>query len=240
MKKNYFKNLVNALLNKPPVEEPKYMFNTTNGVFIGNAGIVTSGWLSDGIEVTNMKDPPKDKRIPIKPIQVFQELERVPTRWSLEGVNEKIAILKDRLTLVQNNSTVKQELLHFLLCLENRKKYHAKDSKGELYSQFYAQFDTTTEEKIGDLLKAYALRKGGVDLFIPELPPEAIQIMKDFTDKTIELSRQKPNFSIIAEEKDFKEAEKKRDPILLAQSPFGQYYYILGAWDKEMTLLSEL
>lgn len=57
---------------------------------------------------------------------------------------------------------------------------------------------------------------------------------------TVELCQLKPVFYVIAEESDFKEKDKKRDPILLAQSPFGVYYDILGAWDKEMLLLSEL
>jgi uncharacterized lipoprotein len=47
-------------------------------------------------------------------------------------------------------------------------------------------------------------------------------------------------FYVIAEEKSFKSAAEKRDPILLVQSPFGFYWQILGAWDKEMILLSEL
>ena len=38
----------------------------------------------------------------------------------------------------------------------------------------------------------------------------------------------------------FRKAYEKRDPILLAQSPFGFYWQILGAWDKEMLLLGEL
>jgi len=36
------------------------------------------------------------------------------------------------------------------------------------------------------------------------------------------------------------ELDEKRDPILLAQSPFGFYYNILGAWEKEMVYLPEL
>jgi hypothetical protein len=46
--------------------------------------------------------------------------------------------------------------------------------------------------------------------------------------------------SVIAEPDKFRKAYEKRDPILLVQSPFGFYWQILGAWDKEMMLLSEL
>ena len=39
---------------------------------------------------------------------------------------------------------------------------------------------------------------------------------------------------------EIQEKYKQRDPILLVQSPFGFYWQILGAWDKEMLILSEL
>ena len=50
----------------------------------------------------------------------------------------------------------------------------------------------------------------------------------------------RPIFYVIATEDKFRKAYEKRDPILLVQSPFGFYWQILGAWDKEMILLSEL
>ena len=40
--------------------------------------------------------------------------------------------------------------------------------------------------------------------------------------------------------RDFEKQYERRDPILLAQSPFGFYYHILGAWDTEMLYLPEL
>ena len=45
---------------------------------------------------------------------------------------------------------------------------------------------------------------------------------------------------IIAQEKDFKSKVEKNDPMLLVQSPVGFFWQILGAWDEEMLLLSEL
>jgi hypothetical protein len=55
-----------------------------------------------------------------------------------------------------------------------------------------------------------------------------------------ELCGKKPVFYVIAEPDKFRKAYERRDPILLVQSPFGFYWQILGAWDKEMILLSEL
>jgi hypothetical protein len=64
--------------------------------------------------------------------------------------------------------------------------------------------------------------------------------MKKYTNNMKKLCQKKPVFYVIAEPDKFKKAYEKRDPILLVQSPFGFYWQILGAWDKEMILLSEL
>jgi hypothetical protein len=34
--------------------------------------------------------------------------------------------------------------------------------------------------------------------------------------------------------------EQKKDPILIAGSPFGNWFYILGAWDKEVEYIDDL
>ena len=47
-------------------------------------------------------------------------------------------------------------------------------------------------------------------------------------------------FYSIAEKEMFNDEYKRNDPILLVQSPFGIYWQILGAWDKELVLLEEL
>ena len=78
------------------------------------------------------------------------------------------------------------------------------------------------------------------DLFVPEFPDDAIAVMKQYTDNMMKLCKKKPVFYVIAEPDKFRKAYEKRDPILLVQSPFGFYWQILGAWDKEMMLLSEL
>ena len=34
--------------------------------------------------------------------------------------------------------------------------------------------------------------------------------------------------------------EQRKDPIVLATSPLGNYYYVLGAWEKEIAILDKL
>jgi len=93
---------------------------------------------------------------------------------------------------------------------------------------------------IEKLLTKYDLVLEEAELFVPEFPEDAMSVMKRYTKMVKNICNKKPVFYVIGEKKDFKEKYKKRDPILLVQSPFGFYWQILGAWDKEMLLLSEL
>jgi hypothetical protein len=54
------------------------------------------------------------------------------------------------------------------------------------------------------------------------------------------LCNKKAVFYLISEKKQQKEVLRRRDPILLAQSPFGFFWQILGAWDDEVKFLEEL
>lgn len=171
-------------------------------------------------------------KIKIKPIDVVNELETVPTPFSLLGLEAKIETLKLKESFIQNNYA-KREVSALLERLQNRKKY-AK------HKTFFDGFQNTTDEKIDILLSKYDLVMKTSDIFIPEFPDEAINIMKKYTDKVVKICGKKPVYYVIAEPQLFKKAYEKRDPILLVQSPFGFYWQILGAWDKEMILLSEL
>lgn len=173
-----------------------------------------------------------DKRIEATPLAVLEELERVPIPFTCEKLDEKIQMFKDKSTLT-NQRYSKAQLEGFTKRLENRKKY-----KDEV--EFYAQFPNTMDENIDKLLDKYKLVMKTTDLFVPSFPQEAVDVMKKYSEVTKRITGEKPVFYVIAEEKDFKKKFKKLDPILLAQSPFGFYWQILGAWDKEMLLLHEL
>ncbi len=95
-------------------------------------------------------------------------------------------------------------------------------------------------EKIIELVSKYKPVLKSSELFIAAFPDDAVMIMRSYVENTVALCGKKPLFYVIAEEQMFKEEYKKKDPILLAQSPFGCYWQILGAWDKEMILLQEL
>lgn len=199
--------------------------NTEANIQTSNNGI--DGTLASGTEIK------VENQRQYKPIEVFEELERVPDLISLEKLDDKIKVLEIKKDLVINNYYAKNEMIDMVERLKNRKKY-------DEFKDFFEQFENTTTEKIVELISRYKLVLKTSDLFIAAFPDEAVLIMKTYTDNTVALCGKKPLFYVIAEEEMFKQEYKKKDPILLAQSPFGCYWQILGAWDKEMILLQEL
>lgn len=175
-----------------------------------------------------------DKRKSMTPVEAMKELEQVPTPFdvNLKDLDEKISTLKDKSKLLHQRYA-KAQIDGLTKRLENRKKY--KDE-----AKFYSSFPNTTDDKIDDLLAKYKLVMKTSDLFVPTFPKEAIDIMKRYTSITKKITNETPVYYVIAEVKDFEKKQKKLDPILLVQSPFGFYWQLLGAWGKEMLLLSEL
>ena len=168
-------------------------------------------------------------RIFKKPIDVLEELTMPPKLLDFTNLDDKIWLMKEKLGFIQNLYS-KEQIEGLVSCLENRKKY----------DDYFSKFATTTSNKIDELLENYELRMESIDIFIPEFPKEAILIMKEYSSKVKEVTGKKAIYYVIATSEDFKDKYEKRDPILLAQSPFGFYYDILGVWDKEMLILSEL
>ena len=181
---------------------------------------------------TVVEDETVPKRIAAKPVDVRKELESEPAPWTMEGLEDKITLLKRKGSITTQHYS-KQELDSLVERLENRKKY-------EQFKEFFGQFPNTTDVLIDALVTKYKLEMKSSDLFVPEFPKEAIDVMEEYSAKVKELCGKNPVYYVIAEEGDFKKKYEKRDPILLVQSPFGFYFQILGAWDAEMLILHEL
>ncbi len=126
------------------------------------------------------------------------------------------------------------EISSIIIRLENRKRYKE-------FHKFYENYAYTTIEKLNKLLKTQDhLKLGGVEQLLADMPKEAVEEMKAYEKHTKQLCDKKPIFYVLGSQDDFKKTAKRRDPILLAQSPFAHAWQILGAWDKEMILLEEL
>lgn len=255
-----FKKIFNKIFNKkiedkkPKInlqeeEETKFYIGGMNKEYIfdflnfsaGNTISSNTISSSDSLEdMVNDSDSdfelmPKSRfngKIKVKPIDVVNELERTPTNLSLANIEDKLNLLRTKSDLISQNYA-KREINALIERIENRKIY--PDNK-----QFFDSFDNTTDEKIDNLLSKYELVMKPSDIFIPEFPEEAIKIMSSYPNKCMDLFNKKPVYYVIAEEDNFRKVWDKRDPILLVQSPFGFYWQILGAWDQEMLILSEL
>lgn len=155
-----------------------------------------------------------------------------------EYVQSQIQQFKDKLGLIKASeydmSRGTNEIVSVLVRLQNRLKYPE-------FKNFFDNYAYTTTAKIEKLLKDHSyLQLGKVEQFLADMPKEAIAEMKQYTANTKKLCGKKPIFYIIADQEDFKKKDKRRDPILLAQSPFGHVWQIIGAWDEEMLFLEDL
>jgi hypothetical protein len=127
-----------------------------------------------------------------------------------------------------------EEIASIVMRLENRKKYpDVKD--------LFEEWPYTMPSRVESVLKSNPhLKLGQVAEFLADLPKEATSAMKAYNDATKKVCEKQAVFYIVANKKDFERTSKRRDPILLAQSPFGHFWQILGAWDEEMLLLESL
>lgn len=118
--------------------------------------------------------------------------------------------------------------------LENRKKIdQAKD-----ILEKYPHTSTLLLNKV--LKENKHLKFEKASKFVPDFPKEAIEAMHEYNNFCKKLCGKETVFYVVAQEKDFQEVSNRRDPILLAESPFGFFWQILGAWDEEMVYLDEL
>ena len=228
---------------------------------------ITTSYVTDSTNNSNEKSKkPKKKEKPVKTPKEVYELETLNDKKytincdpeylgkNIKSLEKKLKLLPDpdagkkknrrnrddggeHQIFVNNYGASKagrQEMKSMIDRLENRKQY-------DKYKDFFNEYPYTRSELINDVLEEHDnLRSKRIEEFIPDLPDDAIDQMNAYNDKVIELTGMKAVFYIIADKKDFGEVDKKRDPILLAQSPFALTWQVLGAWDEEMIYLGDL
>ncbi len=209
------------------------------GSFIGNNLSFVPGPDKE-LKVENPKKAEEIKKKTPKEVHELKLLHDLTFKINTDPkyVDEQLEDFKTKLSMISDEEYDMrrgvEEIGAIVLRLENRKKYPA-------HAKFYGEFPYTTRTKVSEMLAAHNyLKLGQVAQFLADMPAEATKVMKQYTDETVKLCGLKPVFYIIADKKDFQKTEKRRDPILLAQSPFGVAWQILGAWDKEMLLVDEL
>lgn len=212
----------------------------------GAINFIDSTMLSNNVAVSGTTTipntlPKKDKP-KLTPKRVF-DLEMLHDKnfklvTDPEYVDEQLDIFREKLNLIKSEeydmSRGVNDVASIVMRLENRKKYATQ-------KDFFEQFPYTTTSRVDSIVKKHDyLKLGQVAQFVADMPKEAVQTMKDYNKATTAISGKQAVYYIIADKKDFEKTQQRRDPILLAQSPFGHVWQILGAWDKEMMFLEEL
>lgn len=175
----------------------------------------------------------KSQRIVKKPAEIFQEIISPEPKVGLVNLDEQIKFVKERMQVLKDHlnkstSDMTDERLA-LAYLEARKKY--------LKHKVDFPWAITTDKKIKELCEKYQVRLASIDGYYKCLPMEAIEEIKKFTQVFEKVSNIDPYFQLIIDDGG---KETTKDPILLAESPFGRWYHILGAWDKEVEIVDDL
>lgn len=166
-------------------------------------------------------------------------------------IDEQLDILREKLVLLEKPRKQKAPK-HALLYEAGPVMYGRQECESMIdrlnYRRRYAEFEQdfsewayTTSDAIRALMTAQKhLTVDKVLNQVPDLPKEAVHEIKKYNALVSDLAGKKPVYYLISEKKKQGEVGRRRDPILLAQSPFGFFWQILGAWDKEVVFLEEL
>lgn len=217
-------------------------YSTENYITISTTNTV--GWSTEGSSnVLKTSDKPKKKASrDLTPKEVYNldtlqdHLFQIKT--DPKYIERQVATLEKKMKLMLDgnfgNKWGKIELQSMQERMKNRLRL-------DEFTDVVDEYMHTSTAAINDVLKAHDnLRFKVASEFIPDFPDEAVESMERYTNMCMELSGKKPVFYVIADKKDFGEKDRRRDPILLAQSPFGFFWQILGAWDEEMIYLGDL
>ncbi len=244
---------------KKPHDEFMYDF-AQHGILHASAdyGFLTTNTMSYAVK---QMEPEKPNHTPLTPKKLFQLKALNDNKFAIKTdakyLSEQIEQIKEKLAMLGKRKTVKVnpmygigpqevpsenggvrfgrlEIESILERLENRKRIKE-------YKKILDKYPHTTSELIAKVVSANShLRAARAEEFVPDFPKEAINAMKEYDAMCIGLTEKKAVFYVIASHQDFEVKNKRRDPILLAQSPFGHFWQILGAWDAEMVYLADL
>lgn len=179
-----------------------------------------------------VKDMPTDLREEKKPVQIVGEIVAKQPEIQTGGLKEQIKIVEARLKVLKRYGGQTGDETLALQFLKARRKY-AKTEK------LFKDWPITTDEMIQNLVKKYKVQFVSFYGYSKSLPIQATEQLEKFGnawEKVVD-DDSKPDLRMIT---DYKGTEHKKDPILLAASPFGAWWHILGAWDEEVKIVDDL
>jgi len=217
----------------------------SRGITITNSGTLTAS-TSNMVELTTgvldsgtplFEPASSDKREEVKPKDIVQEFEQ-PVDVNLDDLQKKLDLVYERAELYKTTlrRMIPEDIRHAITVLEARKNYPKLTQ--------WIPWKTTTQAKIDSLCKKYKLSHRGTEDFIPELPQAAVDEITAYKKVHEAAFNHEPKItppvilSVIAPSSMFE--TRKGDPILLAKSPFGDFFYVLCAWDEEVAFVKDL
>lgn len=181
------------------------------------------------------KSKKEDARKSVEPKAVFEEIKRETPEISFDRLDEKIKSVQERIGILEEHldaDHLKDER-RVLFYLQNRQKYLKTKTKYPL------DWAMTTREAVDDLCKNYKLKTVPLKQFYTLIPNLGLKEMKRYTSVYKAITGDEPIFEVVV--KDIPETKKKdRDPILLANSPLGNFLFVLGVWDDEVEIVDEI
>jgi len=173
----------------------------------------------------------KDKRKVAKPVDVFEEIISEKPKIDLHNLDKQIKIVKERKKVLQShlrkNNFEHEEMA--ISYLRARKKYTK-------YKDWF-KWPVTTNDLIKKLCNKYKVRMVGIDSYYRNVPKEGVMEIERFGEAVRCVTNYNPQFKLIIDDGG---KEERKDPILLGASPFGNWYYVLGAWDSEVEIVDRL
>lgn len=227
---------MNVTQNSRWFTSPTVTVDTGTSTTAGQMLILNTGSIIDA--GTPVGEPESsDKRIEVTPVSIIKEFEQ-PVDVKLEDLQKKLELVYERAELYKTTlrRVIPEDLRHAITVLEARKNYPKLTQ--------WIPWKTTTQAKIDSLCKKYKLTHRGTEDFIPELPQAAVDEITAYKKVHEAAFNHEPKItppvvlSVIAPTSMFE--TRKGDPILLAKSPFGDFFYVLCAWDEEVAFVKDL
>lgn len=172
-----------------------------------------------------------DDRIEKKPIEVFKEIISNETpKMDLNDIDGQIKLVEKRIKVLSdyigNKPNDEFEALKFL---KARKKF---SKHKERFS-----WNITTHALVKKLCDKYKVRMVDFSSYYKNVPMEAIDELEKYYEAYKKVRDDEPVVKLIIDDGG---KETKKDPIVLTSSPFGYWFYVIGAWDKEVEIIDEL
>lgn len=173
-------------------------------------------------------------RIAKKPVEIFKEIISETPKFNTSNLDDQIKFVTHRMKVLKeqlNGAMNLSDETQALSFLNARKKF---EKNKDLF-----QWAVATFSGIKSLCEKYEVQFVDCAAYYKTMPTEALEQLEKYGKAYSKVCSDKPILKLIVESGEEK-PEVKKDPILLASSPFGRWWYILGAWDKEVEIVDDL